>query len=187
MNITGDNINTVKNTDDCIVLIRDTESPTTKAKISFKSHKNHKKTQFLVGLQADLHERTELRSYTDHMFFLLDVPASFWSQTTPLILSRAYWRDTRTSWHKINTPKQLTIKTQSSDPKLEVTSFTDKYMVHDFNNLIDSLKMRSKHQELFSSRSFFLNLLLFSAVPNFLKVMHTHKPQTLFVYLNLEN
>lgn len=33
MNITGDNINTVKNTDDCTVLIRDTESPTTKTKI----------------------------------------------------------------------------------------------------------------------------------------------------------
>lgn len=37
MNITGDNINTVQNTDDCTVLIRDTESPTTKTKISFKS------------------------------------------------------------------------------------------------------------------------------------------------------
>lgn len=87
MNITGDNINTVQNTDDSTVLIRDTESPTTKTKISFKSHRNHKKTQFMDGLQADLHERTEL---PDHMFFLLDVPASFLSQMTPLILSRAY-------------------------------------------------------------------------------------------------
>lgn len=69
MNITGDNINTVKNTDDCTVLIRDTESPKTKTKISFKSHRNHKKTQFLVGLQADPHERTELPElYRSHVF-----------------------------------------------------------------------------------------------------------------------
>lgn len=47
MNITGDNITTVQNTDDCTVLIRDTESPPTKTKISFKSHRNHKKKHSL--------------------------------------------------------------------------------------------------------------------------------------------
>lgn len=91
MNITGDNINTVQNTDDCTVLIIDTESPTTKTSFSFKSHRNHKKKHslWLVYKQICM-KGPNYRSYTDHMFFLLDVPASFLSQMTPLILSRAY-------------------------------------------------------------------------------------------------
>lgn len=140
----------------------------------------------MVGLQADLHERTELPELYRSHIFPPRCPSVFLvaDDTTYLIARVLTWHTDQLTLNKY--PKtadyQNTYIKESSDPKLEVTSFTDKYMVPDFNNLIDSLKMRSKHQELFSSRSF-----LFSAVPNYLKVMHTHKPQTLFVYLNLEN
>lgn len=43
MNIIGDNINIVKNIDDCIVLIRDIELLIIKIKISFKFYRNYKK------------------------------------------------------------------------------------------------------------------------------------------------